>query len=215
MTTTNALLGTTLALIIVAVVLAAVRYLPVGWVQRFRRLIPQSTIDSFKRDPLGSVTAMINDPKSILKSIKIPDSVKSITDMVPQSIKDTVVPHQLQELVGIAPSVTVPHIEATDTLDEKTSPLPPASLRKIDIPPPIRRAITPEPIQEEEQRKDEVKEEKPVEVNIENVTDVVEDSGIVTKKEEVPSTILKIDANDLEAVQAFLKSRNGTHVILN
>ena len=230
MTTTNALLGTTLALIIVAVALAAARYLPTGWAQRFRRMIPQSTIDSFKRDPLGSVTAMVNDPKSILKNvnIQIPDSVKSIRDMVPKSIKDKVVPQKLQDLVGIAPSATVPHIEADEkpeSVTPETSPQPPASSRKIDIAPapPLRRAITPEPILEEEQQEEEEKpapletrEEKPVEVNVENVTGVVEDGGIVTKKEEVqvPSTILKIDPADLEAVQAFLKSKNVQHEII-
>jgi len=219
MTTTNALIGSTLALIIVAVALAAGRYLPAGWAQRCRRMIPQSTIDNFKRDPLGSVTAIVNDPKSILKNvnIQIPDSVKSITDMVPQSIKDKVVPQKLQELVGIAPSATVPHIEADEkpeSVTPETSPQPSASSRKIDIAPPhpLRRAMTPEPILEEEQEE----EKKPVEVNIENVTGVIEDGGIVTKKEEVqvPSTILKIDAADLEAVQALLNSRNGSHIVL-
>ena len=222
MTTTNALIGSTLALIIVAVALAAGRYLPAGWAQRFRRMIPQSTIDNFKRDPLGSVTAMVNDPKSILKNvnIQIPDSVKNLSDMVPQSIKDKVVPQKLQELVGIAPSTTVPHIET------ETSPQPPASSRKIDIapPPPVRRAMTPEPIQEEEEEEEkpvllEQKDEKPVEVKVEaeTATGVVEDGGVVlteSKKEEVPSTILKIDAADLEAVQALLNARNGSHAVL-
>jgi len=142
MTTTNALIGATLALIIVAVALAAGRYLPAGSLQRLRRMIPQKTIDNFKRDPLGSVTAMVNDPKSMLKDIQIPDSVKSLSDMVPQSIKDKVVPKELQELVGISPSATVPHIET------ETSPQPPASSRKIDIAPPARRAIAPEAIGE-------------------------------------------------------------------
>lgn len=209
MTTTNALIGSTLALIIVAVALAAARYLPVGWAQQCRRMVP----DSFKRDPLGSVTAMVNDPKSILKNIniKIPDSVKSLSDMVPQTIKDKVIPLKLQELVDIAPSATVPHIEP------EASPPPPASSRKVEIiPPQIRRAITPEPIAEEEKPVPlETREEKPVEVKVDNVTGVVEDGGIVTKKkEDVTSAILKIDAADLEAVQALLNSRNAGHVIL-
>ena len=215
MTTTNALISATLALIIVAVALAAGRYLPAGWTQRCRRMIPQSTIDNFKRDPLGSVTAAVNDPKSILKSIKIPDSVRSLSDMVPQSIKDKVVPKELQELVGIAPSATVPRIEP------EASPPPPASSRKIDIAPspPIRRAITPEPIQEEKENQTEVEEKEtpiqPLEVKVEAEAGVVtEDGGIVTKKEEVLSTILKIDPADLEAVKAFLESRSGSHVVL-
>lgn len=219
MTTTNALIGSTLALIIVAVALAAARYLPTGWAQQFRRMVP----DSFKRDPLGSVTAMVNDPKSILKNIniKIPDSVKSLSDMVPQSIKDKVIPRKLQELVDVAPSATVPHIEP------EASPPPPASSRKVEIlPPQIRRAITPEPIQEEEEKEEKeedtpvrlVKEdEKPVEVKIESESGggMVEDGGIVTKKkEDVTSAVLQIDAADLEAVQALLNSRNAGHVIL-
>ena len=197
MTTTNALIGSTLALIIVAVALAAGRYLPAGWVQRCRRMVP----DSFKRDPLGSVTAMVNDPKSMLKNIQIPDSVKSLSDMVPQSIKDKIVPKELQELVGIAPSATVPHIDTeTEAVTPETSPQPPASSRKIDIapPPPVRRAITPEPILEEKE---------------ETVTGVIEDSGVIVKK-EAPSTILKIDPADLEAVKALLESRNASHVVL-
>lgn len=231
MTTTNALLGTTLALIIVAVALAAGRYLPAGWAQRFRRMIPQSTIDSFKRDPLGSVTAAVNDPKSILKSIKIPDSVTSLSDMVPQSIKDKIVPKELQELVGIAPSATVPRIEPD------ASPPPPASSRKIDIAPspPLRRAITPEPIHEEKEKDTEIEEKETpiqsvdvkvkVEAEAQPETEAVsrvvtEDGGIVTQtktkeeEKEVPSTILKIDPADLEAVQALLNSRNASHVVL-
>uniref|UniRef100_A0A6C0K7B4 Transmembrane protein n=1 Tax=viral metagenome TaxID=1070528 RepID=A0A6C0K7B4_9ZZZZ len=216
MTTTNALLGSTLALIIVAVALAAGRYLPAGWAQRCRRMIPQSTIDNFKRDPLGSVTAMVNDPKSVLKNIQIPDSVRNLSDMVPQSIKDKIVPKEIQDLVGIAPSATVPHIdtetpaERPESVTPETSPPPPASSRKIDIapPPPVRRAITPEPIAEE-------KEE---EVKAEAVREVIEDGGVVVtepkKEEQVASTILKIDPADLEAVQAFLESRSGSHVIL-
>jgi len=207
MTTTNALIGSTLALIIVAVALAAARYLPTGWVHQFRRMVP----DNFKRDPLGSVTAMVNDPKSILKNIniKIPDSVKSLSDMVPQSIKDKVIPRKLQELVDVAPSATVPHIEP------EASPPPPASSRKVEIlPPQIRRAITPEPIQEEEEKEKpippELKDEKPVEVKV--VAGVAE--AVKKDDEEVISTILKIDAADLEAVKALLESRNASHVVL-
>ena len=230
MTTTNALIGSTLALIIVAVALAAGRYLPAGWAQRCRRMIPQSTIDNFKRDPLGSVTAMVNDPKSVLKSIKIPDSVKSLSDMVPQSIKDKIVPKELQEPVGVAPSATVPHID-TEISDEKpesvtpeTSPQPPASSRKIDIapPPPVRRAITPEPIAEEkeqevkEEEEEEEEEQKKQDVKVEAVTGVTEDSGVLVRRDEedAPSIILKIDPADLEGVQAFLRSKNAHHKII-
>jgi len=222
MTTTNALIGATLALIIVAVALAAGRYLPAGSLQRLRRMIPQKTIDNFKRDPLGSVTAMVNDPKSILKNvnIQIPDSVKSISDMVPQSIKDKIVPKELQELVGIAPSATVPHID-TEPVTPETSPLPPASSRKIDIapPPPVRREIAPEPIQEEKEQdvKEEEEKEKEQDVKVEAVTGVTEDGGVIIVRrdeENAPSTILKIDPADLEAVQALLNSRNGVHTII-
>lgn len=225
MTTTNALIGSTLALIIVAVALAAGRYLPAGWAQRCRRMVPQSTIDNFKRDPLGSVTAMVNDPKSVLKSIKIPDSVRSLSDMVPQSIKDKIVPKEVQELIGVAPSATVPRID-TDTPAEKpesvtpeTSPPPPASSRKIDIAPapPVRREIAPEPIAEEKEQ-EVLEDEKEKDVKVDDVTGVVEDGGIVVKKveeeEKVLSTILKIDPADLEAVQALLKSRSGSQVVL-
>jgi len=172
-------------------------------------MVPQSTIDNFKRDPLGSVTAMVNDPKSILKNvnIQIPDSVKSLSDMVPQSIKDKVVPKELQELVGISPSATVPHIET------ETSPQPPASSRKIDIAPPVRRALTPEPIAEE-------KEEDlspPPEPEKKEVVTV--DTGVIVAKDETETktsgpTLIEIKPEDLEAIKAFMESRNVHHVIL-
>jgi hypothetical protein len=189
-------------------------------------MVPQSTIDNFKRDPLGSVTAMVNDPKSILKNvnIQIPDSVRSLSDMVPQSIKDKIVPKELQDLVRIAPSATVPHIdtetpaERPESVTPETSPPPPASSRKIVIapPPPVRRAMTPEPIAEE---KEEEEKEEEVKAEVKAVREVIEDGGVVLtepkKEEQVPSsTILKIDPADLEAVQAFLESRSGSHVIL-
>ena len=211
MTTTNALIGATLALIIVAVALAAGRYLPAGWAQRLRRMIPQKTIDNFKRDPLGSVTAMVNDPKSVLKNIniQIPDSVKSLSDMVPQSIKDKVVPKELQELVGVAPSATVPHIET------ETSPQPPASSRKIDIAPPVRREIAPEPIQEDRAPSPPPPEPEaePEQKEVVNV-----DAGVIVPARDetiihTPTTI-EIKPEDLDAVKAFMDSRNVHHVIL-
>ena len=210
MTTTNALIGSTLALIIVAVALAAGRYLPSGLVQRCRRMIP----DNFKRDPLGSVTAMVNDPKNVLKNIniQIPDSVKSLSNMVPQSIKDKIVPKELQELVGITPSEPEPS-QKSEVIATNTTPPAPASSRKIQIPPPsVRREITPEPIQEEEEE-----EKKEQTVQVAGLTGVTEDGGIVTAKpkEEVTSTILKIDAADLEAVQSLLNLRNSAHVVLH
>jgi hypothetical protein len=225
MTTTNALIGATLALIIVAVALAAGRYLPAGWAQRCRRMIPQSTIDNFKRDPLGSVTAIVNDPKSVLKNIniEIPDSVKSLSDIVPQSIKDKIVPKDLQELVGIAPSATVPHID-TDT-PESVTPPPPASSRKIDIAPPVRRAPSPLPIiQEEEQVLPEpipllVQERAPSpepEPEEEKKEVVSMDGGIIVPTDEtkiqIPTTI-EIKPEDLETIKAFMESRNVEHVI--
>jgi hypothetical protein len=196
MTTTNALIGSTLALIIVAVALAAGRYVPAGFVQRLRRMIPQKTIDDFKRDPLGSVTAMVNDPKSILKSIKIPDSVKSITDMVPQELKDKFVPERVQKL--IAPSTaTVPHVEA-DTVDEKIERPSTPEDHKLS-----RRAPSPLPVAE-----------------VETVTGITEDSGIIveTNKETItrqPSSILQINTEDLAAVQAYLKQKGTDHKVIS
>lgn len=223
MTTTNALLGSTLALIIVAVALAAGRYLPVGWTQRFRRMIP----DSFKRDPLGSVTALVNDPKSILKNvnIQIPYSVKSIADIVPQSIKDKIVPKELQELVGITPSATVPHIdtetrtERQESITSEVSPPPPASSRKIDIPPPIRRAITPEPIQEEKEEDEKERAPSPVPHKTERKHgEVVNiDSGVVVIKDEIKihtPTSIQIKPEDLKAIKSFLESQNVEHTII-
>jgi hypothetical protein len=199
MTTTNALIGATLALIIVAVALAAGRYLPAGWAQRFRRMIPQKTIDDFKRDPLGSVTAAVNDPKSVLKSIKIPDSVHSIADMVPKDIKDKFVPDSIQKL--ITPSTaTVPRVEA-DTVDEKLER--PSTPESRHAPPPLRVEHAPEPKQE-----------------VEEVTGITEDSGVIVQTSKEPlsrqsSSILQINTEDLAAVQAYLKQKGTDHKVIS
>jgi hypothetical protein len=204
MTTTNALLGTTLALIIVAVALAAGRYVPAGWAQRFRRMIPQKTIDNFKSDPLGSVTAMVNDPKSILKSIKIPDSVKSIADMVPKDLKDKFVPESVRQLV--APSAaTVPHVEA-DTGDERIErPSTPKDHK------PSRRAPSPLPVGQVVEHAPEPEKE---------ITGITEDSGVIVEanKETIlrqPSSILQIKPEDLDAVQAYLNHKGTDYKIIS
>ena len=208
MTTTNALLGSTLALIIVAVALAAGRYLPVGWTQRFRRMIPQSTIDNFKRDPLGSVTAMVNDPKSILKSIKIPDSVKSIAEFVPHDIKDKFVPDSIQTL--ITPSAaTVPHVDA-NTEDEKTE-RPSTPKNK-----PSRRAPSPQPIGEVK----ETPEPEPKKEDVDNITGITEDAGVIVESKQEPltrqpSSILQINTDDLAAVRAFLDAKGTNHKVIS
>jgi hypothetical protein len=195
MTTTNALIGATLALIIVAVALAAGRYVPAGWAQRFRRMVPQKSIDDFKRDPLGSVTAMVNDPKSILKDIKIPDSVKSIANLVPQEIKDKFVPESVRQLVDPS-AATVPHVEANTEDDKIERPSTPEHK-------PTRLAPSPIPVGE-----------------VETVTGITEDSGVIVKtnKETLirqPSTILQINTEDLAAVKAFLESRGAKNKVIS
>jgi len=205
MTTTNALLGSTLALIIVAVALAAGRYLPVGWTQRFRRMIPQKTIDDFKRDPLGSVTAMVNDPKSILKSIKIPDSVKSIAEFVPRELKDKFVPESIQNLMTPS-TATVPHVEA-DTEDEKTE-RPSTPEDKL-----TRRAPSPLPVEE-------VNDTPKPEKNMDTVTGLTEDAGVIVESKQEPlprqpSSILQINTDDLAVVRAFLESKGVENKIIS
>ena len=206
MTTTNALIGATLALIIVAVALAAGRYVPAGLVQRLRRMIPQKTIDDFKRDPLGSVTAIVNDPKSILKSIKIPDSVKSITDMVPQELKDKFVPESVQKLISPS-TATVPHVEE-DTGDEKIE-RPSTPENKLS-----RHAPSPLPVEGVVERIAEPDKQ------IDKVTGIDEDSGVIVdaSKETItrqPSSILQINTEDLAAVRAFLDAKGTNHKVIS
>jgi hypothetical protein len=210
MTTTNALIGSALALIIVAVALAAGRYLPAGWVQRFRRMIPQSTIDNFKRDPLGSVTAMVNDPKSVLKSIKIPDSVKSIADIVPKDLKDKFVPESIQNL--ITPSTaTVPHVEA-HTIDDKVEcPSSPEDVK------PSRRAPSPLPVGEVVENVSEPEKDLK---DLKEVTGITEDAGVIVEKTKEtivrqPSSILQINTEDLAAVQAYLNQKGADHKVIS
>jgi hypothetical protein len=186
MTTTNALLAATLALIIVAVALAAGRYVPAGWAQRLRRAVPQKTIDDFKRDPLGSVTAMVNDPKSILKDIQIPDSVKSITNLVPESVQKLIAPS----------AATVPHVEA-NTEDEKIErPSTPQDTK------PFRRAPSPMPVGEVE-----------TVTGITEDSGVIVPTNKESLARQ-PSSILQINTEDLAAVRAFLDAKGTTHTVL-
>jgi len=197
MTTTNALLGSTLALIIVAVALAAGRYLPAGWIQRFRRIIPQSTIDNFKRDPLGSVTALVNDPKSVLKNIQIPDSVKTIADIVPKDLKDKFVPESVQKFISPS-AATVPHLDS-DTSDEA----------KESHTEKNRRTLAPLPIDDISVQPQITNQSK----ELEKVTGITEDSGVTLTRQ--PSSILQINTEDLAAVQAYLKQKGTDHKVIS
>jgi len=225
MTTTNALLGTTLALIIVAVALAAGRYLPAGWAQRFRRMIPQSTIDKFKRDPLGSMTEMVNDPKSILKSLKIPDSVM---EMVPPGIKDTFLP--TTEAVGVEPPVTPepepeperktvrePEPETKFRVEPKPEPQPEPE-RKPDPEPERVREPSPVPskkvVFEPEATNDVV--DVPVLPRTES-HEVVDLGGVIVQeqKDEIRNPVtLQISGDDLAEIQSMLAEKKKLHAVI-
>lgn len=201
MTTTNALIGTTLALIIVAVALAAGRYLPAGWAQRFRRMIPQSTIDKFKRDPLGSVTEMVNDPKSILKSLKIPDSVKSVMDMVPPEIKDKFMP------TGEAEAEAEAATEAVGVVEPEPEPEP----ERVREPSPVP---TKKVVFEPEPSKDIV--DVPVLPRTES-HEVVDLGGVIVQeqKDEIRNPVtLQISADDLAEIQSMLAEKKKAHAVV-
>jgi hypothetical protein len=229
MTTTNALIGATLALIIVAVALAAGRYLPAGWAQRFRRMIPQSTIDKFKRDPLGSVTEMVKDPKSVLKSLKIPDSVM---EMVPPGIKETFLP--TAEAAGVEPVVTQ-YAEPERKPERKTvrEPEPETTVRGEPKP---EREPERKPHPEPELKQERVREPSPVpskKVMFEpeatkDVVDVpvlprteshevVDLGGVIVQeqKEEIRNPVtLQISADDLAEIQSMLAEKKKLHAVV-
>ena len=201
MTTTNALIGSTLALIIVAVALAAGRYLPAGWAQRFRRMIPQSTIDKFKRDPLGSVTEMVNDPKSILKSLKIPDSVKSVMDMVPPEIKDKFMP------TGEAEAEAEAATEAVGVVESEPEPEP--ERKRVREPSPARKVLF-----EPEPSKDIV--DVPVLPRTDS-HEVVDLGGVIVReqKDEIRNPVtLQISADDLAEIQSMLAEKKKAHAVV-
>jgi len=211
MTTTNALIGATLALIIVAVALAAGRYLPAGWAQRFRRMIPQSTIDKFKRDPLGSVTEMVNDPKSILKSLKIPDSVM---ELVPPGIKDTFLP--TTEAVGVEPAVTAepePKVEPEGERKLTPTPEPEPELKQERLrepsPVPSKKVMF-----EPEATNDVV--DVPVLPRAES-HEVVDLGGVIVQeqKDEIRNPVtLQISADDLAEIQSILAEKKKVHAVV-
>ena len=210
MTTTNALIGSALALIIVAVALAAGRYLPAGWAQRFRRMIPQSTIDKFKRDPLGSVTEMVKDPKSVLKSLKIPDSVM---DIVPQSIKDNFMPaaeaDTAAEAVGVVESEPEPKPEPKS--EPKSEP-------KVE--PEPERKLTPTPKPEPEPTRKVVFEPEATTDAVLPRTgshEVVDLGGVIVEqpKDEIRNPVtLQISADDLAEIQSMLAEKKKAHAVV-
>ena len=213
MTTTNALIGATLALMIVAVALAAGRYLPAGWAQRFRRMIPQSTIDKFKRDPLGSMTEMVNDPKSILKSLKIPDSVKSVMDIVPPEIKDKFMP------TGEAEAEAEAATEAVGVVETEPEPQPEPE-HKPEPEPERERVREPSPVSskkvmfEPEATKDVV--DVPVLPRTES-HEVVDLGGVIVQeqKEEIRNPVtLQISADDLAEIQSMLAEKKKAHAVV-
>jgi hypothetical protein len=218
MTTTNALIGSTLALIIVAVALAAGRYLPAGWAQRFRRMIPQSTIDKFKRDPLGSVTEMVNDPKSVLKNLKIPDSVKSVMEMVPPGIKDKFLP--TTDAVGVESAVT-PEPEPERKPEPETKlRVEPKPERKPDPEPELKQERVREPspakkvVFEPEPSKDIV--DVPVLPRAES-HEVVDLGGVIVQeqKDEIRNPVtLQISADDLAEIQSMLAEKKKAHAVV-
>jgi hypothetical protein len=206
MTTTNALIGATLALIIVAVALAAGRYLPAGWAQRFRRMIPQSTIDKFKRDPLGSVTEMVNDPKSVLKNLKIPDSVKSVIDMVPQDIKDKFMPTG----EAVEPEAE-PEREPERKVEPNPEPEPERESERVREPslvPTKKVVFEPEPSKDI------------VDVPVLPRTDsheVVDLGGVIVQeqKDEIRNPVtLQISADDLAEIQSILAEKKKAHAVV-
>lgn len=211
MTTTNALIGSALALIIVAVALAAGRYLPAGWVQRFRRMIPQSTIDKFKRDPLGSVTEMVNDPKSILKSLKIPDSVKSAMDMVPSEIKDKFMPTGEAEPESATEAVGVVESEPEPQPERKPEPEPEPERERVREPSPVP---TKKVVFEPEPSKDIV--DVPVLPRTDS-HEVVDLGGVIVQeqKDEIRNPItLQISADDLAEIQSILAEKKKAHAVV-
>jgi hypothetical protein len=175
-------------------------------------MIPQSTIDKFKRDPLGSVTEMVNDPKSILKSLKIPDSVM---EMVPPGIKDTFLP--TTEAVGVVEPEPAPEPE-----------------RKVEAEP--ERKLTPTPEPEPELKQERVREPSPVQSKkvvfepeaTKDVVDVpvlprtesheiVDLGGVIVQeqKDEIRNPVtLQISADDLAEIQSMLAEKKKAHAVV-
>jgi hypothetical protein len=190
-------------------------------------MIPQSTIDKFKRDPLGSVTEMVNDPKSILKSLKIPDSVM---EMVPPGIKDTFLP--TTEAVGVEPAVTPepeperkivrePEPETTLRVEPKPEPQPEPE-RKPDPEPELKQERVREPspvpskkvVFEPEATKDVV--DVPVLPRTES-HEVVDLGGVIVQeqKDEIRNPVtLQISADDLAEIQSMLAEKKKAHAVV-
>jgi hypothetical protein len=169
-------------------------------------MIPQSTIDKFKRDPLGSVTEMVNDPKSILKSLKIPDSVKSVMDMVPPEIKDKFMPTGEAEAEGVVESKPEPQPEP------KHEPEPQREPERVREPSPVpTRKVMFEP----EPSKDIV--DVPVLPRTDS-HEVVDLGGVIVEeptKDEIRNPVtLQISADDLAEIQSILAEKKKAHAVV-
>jgi outer membrane biosynthesis protein TonB len=178
-------------------------------------MIPQTTIDEFKRDPLGSVTAMVKDPKSVLKSLKIPDSVKSVMEMVPPGIKDKFLPTTDAEAVeSEAEPKREPEREPEPKPEPKPEPEPESKpepkQERVREPSPARKVLF-----EPEPSKDIV--DVPVLPRTDS-HEVVDLGGVIVEeptKDEIRNPVtLQISADDLAEIQSMLAEKKKLHLVV-
>ena len=95
-TAVTAMVGTLVAMMTVILGMAISRYVPKNVILQIKHIIPQSFIDNFKRDPLGTI-----------KNIKMPTNIDELRDMIPEKLFN-----QTPALDNATSNVTAPdHID--------------------------------------------------------------------------------------------------------
>jgi len=119
------MVGTLVAMMTVILGMAISRYVPKNVILQIRHIIPQSFIDNFKRDPLGTLRS--------IKNIKMPTNLDQLRDMIPDKLFT-----QQPTVDNATSNVTAPdHVEHVDIAPPAPVPAPAPVLEPVHVPAPV------------------------------------------------------------------------------
>jgi hypothetical protein len=123
------MVGTLVAMMTVILGMAISRYVPKSVILQIRHIIPQSFVDNFKRDPLGT-----------LKNIKMPTNLDQLKEMIPEKLFN-----QTPSVDNATTNVTAPdHVEHV-----KIEPAPAPAPEPVHVPEPAVTPPLPEPVRQQ------------------------------------------------------------------
>ena len=174
-----------------------------------RAPIPQSMKDAIGNDPLGKVKSMrstLTSPKELVDKLPLPDSVKSaVQNALPPETdvaksKVTFAPETAEE------SIAVPVVAATPKIVSKTVVTTPAPEIKVEQTLPNKPEPEPEIATQASATTFSVFSYLPTYLSGVNNTDEDKDSKKAT---------IELNAEDLAAVQAYLKQKGTDHKVVS